>query len=124
MTTHTMPLSFTRPPLNLNQRLHWRKKAAITRELRREAWVRARGMRLGLYPHITVTLHWQAPDRRRRDSINPTPTHKALVDGLVDAGVIPDDTPQYVTEHMPVIHQFEPGTPASCWLEITAQENR
>jgi len=33
---------------------------------------------------------------RRRDSDGPAPTVKACVDGLVDAGCWPDDTPEYV----------------------------
>lgn len=31
------------------------------------------------------------------------PTQKAVVDGLVDAGVVPDDTPEFVVEDMPVL---------------------
>lgn len=42
-------------------------------------------------------------DRRRRDPSNLMPTQKAVVDGLVDAGVVPDDCPPFVTEWMPTI---------------------
>lgn len=31
------------------------------------------------------------------------PLFKALVDGLVDAGLVPDDTPRYVIREFPVI---------------------
>lgn len=114
----TMPLSFGRPPLSMNQRLHWARKARITRELRHEAAVRARSMRLGPYRHITVTLHYQPRDNRRRDRGNLMPTHKALLDGLVDAGVVPDDNPTYVDEQMPQIHPPVKGQPARTWLTI------
>ena len=36
-------------------------------------------------------------DRLRRDQDNLVPTLKPCIDGLVDAGVIPDDTPEYVS---------------------------
>jgi len=77
--------------LTANQRPHWRKKAALTRDLRtrgRLAWLYA-----GLAPmdraHLVVTLAWH--DARRRDPGNWAPTVKALVDGMVDAGALPDD---------------------------------
>lgn len=114
----TMPLSFGRPPLSMNQRMHWAKKARITRELRHEAAVRARSMRLGPYRHITVTLHYQPRDNRRRDADNLVPSLKALCDGLVDAHLVPDDTPDLMTKRMPVIHPPVKGQPARTWLTI------
>ena len=120
MSSHLMPLSFGRPPLNQNQRLHWAAKARIVKRVRDEACVRARAARLGKHKHITVQLHYQ-PDRsiKKRDRANIHPTQKALLDGLVDAGLVPDDCDTYVDEQMPVIHPKVPGEPAKCWLEIT-----
>ena len=46
------------------------------------------------------------PDRRMQDTGACFPTAKAAIDGLVDAGVIDDDAPQYVptiTFHAPVV---------------------
>lgn len=40
---------------------------------------------------------------RRRDPINFARTVKAVVDGLVMAGAWPDDTPDYVTQHLPTL---------------------
>ena len=77
--------------LTANQRLHWRAKAERTRALRtrgRIAWQQS-----GLTPmdraHLTVTIAWH--DARRRDANNWQPTVKGLVDGIVDAGALPDD---------------------------------
>lgn len=77
--------------LSENDRRHWRVKARRVKELRDLARQHAA---LGRAPHldaarlvVTVSL----PDRRRRDLHNLTPTVKALVDGLVDAGLLPDD---------------------------------
>ena len=78
--------------LTANQRPHWRKKAALTRDLRtrgRLAWLNA-GLASMDRAHLTVTLAWH--DARRRDANNWAPTAKALVDGMVsDAGALPDD---------------------------------
>jgi crossover junction endodeoxyribonuclease RusA len=127
-----MPLSFTRPPLTMNQRLHHYKRAQITKSIRDEVHTRARHMRLpqGL-AHITVALHYQAPDRRRRDADNLVPTLKACCDALAAGttkhpgfGMVADDTPDQMTKPMPTIHPASDGTPAKCWLTIETQETR
>jgi len=49
---------------------------------------------------VPVTVQVDLPFRgtRRRDPHNYTSTTiKAVIDGLVDAGVIPDDTPEWAT---------------------------
>ena len=46
---------------------------------------------------------WIVTDARKRDEDNVVPTLKALCDGLVDAGVVADDTPRYMVKHMPKI---------------------
>lgn len=120
MTTHTMELSFRRPPLNANRRMHWAQRARTVKEIRREACIRAKAARIKPQSHITVRLHYQ-PDRaiKRRDPANIWPTQKPLIDGLVDAGIVPDDNPEFVTEQVPIIHEKRPGVGPHCWLEIT-----
>ena len=49
--------------------------------------------------HVTIPF----PVHRRRDPINYARTVKAIVDGLVRAGAWPDDTPDYVTQHIPTL---------------------
>jgi hypothetical protein len=52
------------------------------------------------------------PDRKMQDTGACYPTAKAAIDGLVDAGVIDDDAPQYVptiTFHSPVISKGKQG---------------
>lgn len=114
-----VPLSFDKPPLNLNQRMHWTQRAKITKAVRHEVMVRCRAARIPKAKHVTVQLVYRPRDRRRRDASNLTATHKPIMDGIVDAGIIPDDTPAYVTEHMPRIEPPVKGEPAKCWVEIT-----
>lgn len=120
MTTHTIPLSHNKPPLNANQKLHWARRAEIVKQLRTEAFVRARSQKIGTHDHITVQLVYKPKRNLRRDAGNLMPTHKAILDGLVDAGIVPDDTPQYVTEMMP---RIEPADgKGTMWVEITTDD--
>lgn len=115
MTVLTFP--WERPPLNANQRLHWAKKASLTRTVRDLAFLYARRLPKP-QAHITVQLVWVVTDRRRRDSDNIYPTFKAMCDGLVDAGIVPDDTPAYMNKLGPII-RYEPGGTARLELEVT-----
>lgn len=104
-------LPYTRPPLSGNQRMHWAPKAKIVRQLRSDVATlcRVKHLPVGL-GRIEVTLHWQAPDRRRRDSDNLYPTLKACIDGIRDARVVEDDDSTRVTSGC-VIHEG-PADPA------------
>lgn len=94
--TWDIRLPYTRPPLSLNDRMHWATKARLTKEIR--AYVReACTYRVPDLTRAHVVLHWVPRDRRRRDTDNPFPTLKAAIDGIRDAGVVPDDSSEYVT---------------------------
>lgn len=101
MTDYAIALPWPAPPLTLNQRLHFRKKAEVTKEVRDAAARLFAGVRMR---RPAVTLVWLVTSRHRRDSDNLVPTLKALCDGLVDAGVARDDTPEFMHKSMPVIH--------------------
>lgn len=107
-------IAFSRPaaPWSINERLSYRARARLTREWRgmtkihalswrnthRSEWNRHKD-RPAL---VCVTLPFDST--RRRDPHNYTSTVvKAVIDGLVDAGLWPDDTPQWVTVADPVI---------------------
>jgi crossover junction endodeoxyribonuclease RusA len=95
--TWTVRLStYTKPPLSLNDRMHWRKKSAITKDVRTDIWFQAKEV-VPPCAAAVVELHYVPRDARRRDRDNLVATLKPCMDGLVDAGVIPDDTPEYLT---------------------------
>ena len=104
--TYEIDLPWTAPPLNLNQRGHWQTRARKIREVRHAACVLAKASPLGRHPvgKVRVTLHYIPRDRRTRDEENSVPTLKACCDGLVDAGLVPDDAPAYMEKPMPVLH--------------------
>lgn len=83
--------------LNANERMHWAPKSAITREIRRTAWALAKQAGVPALKRAHVDVEYRPPDRRRRDVHNLYPSAKACVDGLVDAGVLPDDNDEHLT---------------------------
>lgn len=111
-TEHTLWLPWARPPLTANQRHHWATRARLTADVRRATHLLALAAKLPKgATHVTVALHYVPRDRRRRDPSNLMPTQKAALDGLVDAGLVPDDTPDYVTETIPTVDPPERTAP-------------
>lgn len=108
---------WTRPPLTANQRLHWRTKATLTRDIRLTAALLAR--RIPDLGRCEVQLIWYVTDRRIRDVDNLLPTLKACCDGLVDAGVARDDRPEYMVKRMPEIVLLPKTGRAHMTLTIT-----
>ena len=90
----TIHVPLTANPLSLNGRQHWRVKAKHTKQWRQFAALSA--TRYPELPACDVTLTWFVTDKRRRDEDNLYPLLKALCDGLVDAGVVPDDTARWM----------------------------
>lgn len=104
-------------PWTANERIHWRVRHDRTTTIRAVVAARAAALKIGAQEHITARLHYLPGDNRRRDEDNLTATSKPAFDGLVDAGLVPDDTAAWMTKLMPVIHEG-PGRRA-LWLEIT-----
>lgn len=94
--TWRIVLGYDGPPISLNSRMKWQQSSRINRDLRAEA--RYRSARIPRLAHADVTLDWVVVDKRRRDEDNMFATLKPLADGLVDAGIVPDDTPEYMAK--------------------------
>jgi crossover junction endodeoxyribonuclease RusA len=96
-------LSFEQPAdrLSMNGRYHWAVRSRRTQIWRHTASIHAHKT-LGApkaaraQPPSFVRVTFPVADNRRRDADNPAPTCKAIVDGLVDAGLWPDDSPEWV----------------------------
>ncbi len=95
--------------LTSNQRLHYYARSSRVRSIREVAAATARLTRA---PHLTrarITITIAFPDRRRRDTHNLMPTAKAIVDGLVDAGLLPDDDHRHlVGPHLEAADDLSP----------------
>lgn len=115
-----MDLTFTAPtrPLSVNEGGHWAAKRRRLEPWKDAAWATARNAliqgRLGQGEPITVQVVLPFRSKGRRDAHNYTGTVvKAVVDGLVRAQVVPDDTPEWVTvvdSEFAVIRQPDPLT--------------
>ena len=116
-----VPLWKGKPPLTLNQRLHWRDKAKRTLVTRDAVTWAVKALRLPTQPHISVQLHYATGDQRRRDQDNLVPTLKVCLDGCVRAGLLVDDTPEHVTWWAPEIHNG-PGK-RRLWITIHTHES-
>lgn len=82
------------PPLELvtsNQRHHYMAKARLMKAIRDAALRLARAQNIPRVEHARIVGELRFPDRRRRDPANWADSAKAAVDGLVSAGVLPDD---------------------------------
>jgi len=85
------------PLLNANQRLHWRKRSDITKALRAAGKQAALDARVPRLERAHIDAVYKPPNRRRRDVANLYPSFKAVIDGLVDAGVLEDDDDKHLT---------------------------
>lgn len=118
--TWTIRLPYARPPLSLNDRMHWAAKSRLTREVRALTALRARQAGIPALEAVRIVLHWVPRDGRRRDTDNPFPTLKAAIDGVRDAGVVPDDSSEFVTSRV-VIDPPDPKDP-HLFIDITEVE--
>lgn len=107
MSEWRIALPFVKPPLTSNQRMHWSEKARVTAQVRRATAALVRNAGVPSMARCEVGLVWQVTDKRRRDADNCVPTLKACCDGIVDAGVVIDDTPDLMGKTMPTIVQGE-----------------
>jgi crossover junction endodeoxyribonuclease RusA len=115
-----LPLPYTKPPLTLNSRLHHYRRYSLEQNAQQAAWALARSKKVPACKRIAVELHYQPPRRVRMDGDNLIAFVKPLVDGLVKAGVVPDDDHTHVVHYSPVIHDPEKGQRHGLlWLLVT-----
>ena len=80
--------------LNAERREHWVQARAKTREWREAfAWLALRERRRFTACHVVVVTRMRPPVQ---DTGNAYGAAKAAIDGLVDAGVLPDDGPEVI----------------------------
>ena len=107
-------LAFDKPAdyLTMNQRKHWTWNAKIKKIWREAALYAACDWRPGfnsrrLDSKAVVRFVFPVSQNRRRDPHNYYPTIKPIIDGLTDANLWPDDTPEYVETREPVFGKCE-----------------
>ena len=106
----------------------WHARAAKTSDLRNLGFLAARLVvppvgHLMQRAHLTVYI--AAPTARRRDAANLHPTVKALLDGMVAYGVLPDDSDAYLVgpDLRPDTERSAPGSAISGESSASARKN-
>jgi len=105
--TWTLVPEWDHPLDSMNARPHWAVRAKSTARTREWAMNAATEALIPPLEHGIVEMVWTVPTKTRRDEENPMYDYKAICDGLVDAGVLPDDIPKYMTKLMPVIEYIK-----------------
>lgn len=95
--------------LTSNGRYHWADKARRTRGLRALGQWEGKRSQIPTLNRAHITAHITYRTGGRADPANAYPTIKALIDGLVDAGLLPDDD---ATRLLGPDMRREPGKPA------------
>lgn len=115
-----LTLPYVTPPLNLNDRGHWAPRAKQVKAVRQDVALVARsaGLPRGLR-RVSCQLRYRPRDNRRRDTDNLVATLKPLCDGLVDYGLVPDDTAAFMLKPEPVILDAIPRAGGRLWLVVT-----
>lgn len=113
MTSYTLAFQAPTPPVSINatKGRHWAASHRALAPWRDLALVHARNARIGRrvpawWGQVPVTVQVDLPFAKaaRRDPHNYVGTNvKAVVDGLVSAGMVPDDTPEWVTVLEPTL---------------------
>lgn len=83
--------------LTSNGRYHWAARAKRTRWIRQAAKLAARDTQRHRQAHITAYVAY--PRQNKADPGNAYPTLKAAIDGVIDAGILPDDD----HKHLPAL---------------------
>lgn len=68
------------------------------------------------WPRVRVRLVWILPDRRRRDPDNAVSSVKSCLDGVVDSGLITDDSFAVIVD---LAVSSEPGPRKALRIEVT-----
>lgn len=113
-----LELPFT-TQLSLNDRVHWAVKMKLVKEWRDATHVLARAAKIPACRRIQVEFHYVPRTNQRRDPDNLVASLKPCVDGLVDAGIVPDDTEEFVERVWPICHPAT-GLPGKFYLRILA----
>lgn len=135
----TVDLQFRAPtePLSVNAAdgHHWAVRRRRLKPWQDAAWAVAHNYRvaasrtprapLGFAGPKPITVQVVLPFRRarRRDAHNYTGTVvKAVVDGIVRAGLVPDDTPDWVTVLDPILCVIREPQPLTVTVHIRPRE--
>ena len=102
--------------LSPNKRLHYMKVYQAKRDAKDEAMllVLAQGRPEKAHQKAHITITWVAKDKRRRDLDNRLAACKPTIDGLVEVGLLADDSASHVSYTL----KYELGTKDNTIIEV------
>lgn len=118
-----VPLPYDRPPLTANDRYTWQKTHRIRAKTREQVSWMIVAAHIPSLARVEVELRYAPARRRREDADNLHPTLKPVLDELVAAKIVPDDTPAYVASAQCFIDPPEPARRGSR-LTLVVREAR
>ena len=84
--------------VNAERNRHWAWRSTRAKQWRTDAFYTARAARIPPMDACTIVVRVEQAKGRLADPEAHSPPFKACLDGIVDAGVLPDDTGEYVRE--------------------------
>ena len=96
---------------NDQRRAHWAVQAKAKKQVGHATYLAARQQNITQLGPSIVGCKWFTPDKRRRDVDGLYPFLKAVLDGLVDAGVFLDDHCGFVVETRTAIDMTDTQNP-------------
>lgn len=97
-------------PMPMNgSRGGWRRHAKTSRGIRTAVGYSALAAKIPPLGKCEAQLIWWVPTNGRRDPANLGALEKPMFDALVDAKVVPDDNPTYMTTPRAEIRHFHQG---------------
>ncbi|ALA48494.1 RusA-like Holliday junction resolvase [Mycobacterium phage Lolly9] len=118
---HRLTVPFKRPPMTANdqRRAHWAVVAKAKKQVGDVVeWQARRAGIKDLGPSV-VSVLWYTPTKRATDSDSLGPFVKGALDGLVRAGVWPDDNSRYVKQTCMAVSDGDTKNPR---IEIRIRE--
>jgi hypothetical protein len=126
VATRTWTFELTGPALNANHRLHWRQERERKAAWRDAAQQMARsvvGARPPRLERASVSIVWVPPDARERDAENIAPVAKSVVDGIVRAGLLVDDSSRHIFGPNLSVGEVQRGQhPRTYLVRVTVEE--
>ena len=112
MKIHEYVFEWVKLPLSLNGRMHFHESKRVVKSIRDEAaeWAAT----LPRMDRCIVEMEWFVNTRTRRDDENPVASLKPFCDGLVDGGLVEDDTALFMVKLMPRITHRPKTDGAAC----------
>lgn len=96
-------------PMNGSRGAHWGPHARKSRTTRTAVHYSALAAKIPALGKCEVQLIWWVATNGRRDPANLAALEKPMFDALVDAGVVPDDNPTYMTTPRAEIRHYHQG---------------